>query len=97
MQGYLDELSKIIKMPINEIYKEYKIIYIGGRIVEILNFIKILCYSNEQIALKVKNNVINIEGSKLNIKELSKKDIVVGGNINKIYLSKEMIDEKNHR
>ena len=39
MQGYLDELSKIIKMPINEICKEYKIIYIGGRIVEILNFI----------------------------------------------------------
>lgn len=97
MQGYLDELSKIIKMPIDEIYKEYKIIYIGGRIVEILNFIKILCYSNEQIALKVTNNVINIEGSKLNIKELSKKDIVVSGNINKIYLSKEMIDEENHR
>ena len=46
------------------------------------------------IVLKVRNNVLNIEGVGFEITELSKDEIIAKGSINKIYLSKEFIKEK---
>lgn len=88
MIGYCNEYLKILKLPLNEIINEYKIIQIGSRLVEVINFIKILSYGTEMITLKVKDNEINIEGSNLEIKELDRKDIIIAGNINKIFLSR---------
>ena len=89
MQGFNDEYSNILKLPFNEIINDYKIIYIGGKIIEILNYVKIIKYNENLIILKAKDNEINIEGFDLQIKELCKKDIVIVGSINKIYLSRE--------
>ena len=96
MQGFNDEYSNILKLPLNEVFNDFKIIFIGGKIIEILNYIKIVKYSEEFIILKVQNNEINIEGFNLQIKEMCKKDIVIIGSINKIYLSKELYNEKKN-
>ena len=93
MHGFLEEYSNILKLPINEISKDFKIILVGGKVIEIINYIKILTYSSAFVCLKIVNNEINIEGSNLIIKELSKKDMVISGNINKVYLSREILNE----
>ena len=94
MQGFLEEYSNILKLPLNELSKDFKVILVGGKIIEILNYIKILTYNENYICLKILNNELNIDGSCLIIKELSKKDMIISGNINKIYLSKEILNEK---
>ena len=51
-------------------------------------------YSKYDIGTLVKNNVLNIEGVGIEIKELSKSEIVAKGKINRIYLSREFLNEE---
>lgn len=94
MFGFFNELKEVIGLNSKEIFKAYKVAFIEGGGVLISNFIKILTYSPNLIVLKVRNNVLNIEGVGFEITELSKDEIIAKGSINKIYLSKEFIDEK---
>ena len=93
MHGFNEEYSNLLKLPFNEVFADFKIIFLGGKVIEVLNYIKILTYSKDLIILKVKNNEVAIEGKDLQIKEMCKKDIIVVGLISKVYLLKEV---KNH-
>lgn len=84
---FLDEIGKITKLPYDEIFNEYKITNIGGKILHVQNFLKLQSFSKELIVLKIKKNEINIAGSNLKISQLSSKSIYVSGNIAKTYLS----------
>lgn len=86
---FLDELSKITGLPISETFKDYKIINVGGKVIYIQNYLKLLTYNQEEIVLKIKNNELIIEGKDLKIAELGEKNILIKGQINKSYLAKE--------
>lgn len=89
MLRFFGEISKLTGLPFNEVTTDFKVIFLGGGGVFVSNYIKILVYNTEQLSLKVKNNVLNIDGKNLNIKRLSKNEIIVKGSVNKIYLSRE--------
>ena len=64
----------------------------------ITNYIKIMEYSTEIIRLKVKNNVLVIEGVEIQIKMLDKKELVLSGKINNIFLEKPYkVEQKNEK
>lgn len=94
---FLDELSKITGLPISETFHDYKIINIGGKVIYVQNYIKLLTYNQEQIVLKIKNNELVIDGKDLKIAELGEKNILVKGHINKSYLSKESIGNETSK
>ena len=94
MVGFCSELCSVVGLPMKEVLNDYKVVYISSGAVMVTNFIKVLSYSTESIALKVKNNVLNIEGVGIEIKELSKSEIVAKGKINRIYLSREFLNEE---
>ncbi len=90
MSQFFSNITKLTGLPFNEITSDFKVVYLGGGSVFISNYVKIIIYNTELIALKVKANVLNIEGKDLMIKQLSRGEIIVDGKINKIYLSKEL-------
>ena len=81
MDNYINELIDICKLPINEINNKFKIIYLGGDILYVSNYIKLLDYGCEKVVLKVKGNTIEILGLSLVIKLLNKKEILISGKI----------------
>ncbi len=87
MFGFIKELSQISGVPFDSISGSFNINWLG-EIVYVNNFIKILAYSSESVALKVKNNVINVNGQNLVIAQLSPKEIVLKGEITSVNLDK---------
>lgn len=82
MNNFIEELSNIVKLPFNEISKDFKVICVSNKILYISNFIKILDYTNEKIIIKVrKNQNIEICGNGLCIGQINKKELVIKGNI----------------
>lgn len=94
---FLDELSKAVGLPINEAYSDYKIVNVAGKAIYVQNYLKLLSYSTEQITLKLKTNNLVIEGTDLKIVELSNKNILIKGLINKNYLLKEVKPDENNK
>lgn len=90
MSQFFSNITKLTGLPFNEVTTDFKVVYLGGGGVFVSNYVKILVYNDELLALKVKSNVLNIEGKNLIIKQLSRGEIIVEGKINKIYLSKEL-------
>ena len=81
MNNFLQELSEIIRLPFNEINKDFKLIMISNQIVYISNYIKIIDYTSERLVLKIYKNIIEISGSNLYISQINKNEIVLKGNI----------------
>lgn len=94
MFGFFNELKNVIGLDVKEIAKSYKVAFVDGGGVMVSNFQRILNYSSNLLVLKVKDNVLNIEGVGIEIKQLSKGEIIAKGKINKIYLSREYADEE---
>lgn len=94
MFGFFNELREVVGLDAKEIAKSYKVAFVDGGGILVSNFQKILTYSNNLLVLKVRNNVINIEGVGIEIKELSKDELIAKGKINRVYLSREFVDEK---
>ncbi len=95
MIGFVKELTEITGLPFNEISKGFKVCLLDGNIVYVSNFIKILAYSSGKVVLKVKNNVLNVEGSEICISQLSNKEIILNGNFTGIYLDKPKQTDKS--
>ncbi len=93
MFQFLEELYEVAGVKKTEFNDKYKLCMLGGKILYVSNYIRILSYSTEALILKVKDNELNIEGVAINIKQLSGKEIIITGHINKIYLSKEYVSE----
>ena len=89
MLQFLEELCEVTISDVRDIDSDFKVVMLGCNILYVSNFIKILSYDNENLALKIKENIFNVEGVKLSIQRLSGKEIIVKGHINRTYLSKE--------
>ena len=89
MVGYLGELDVI------KDFSNFKVL-LCDNCVWITNYIKIIEYSKEQVRLKVKNNILVIAGVDINIKMLDKKEIILQGKINNIFLENPYkVESKN--
>lgn len=87
MVGYINELLGMKNLD------SYKIVW-GDEVIWIANYIKIIEYSKERVKLKVKNNVLIIEGCDISIDMLEKKELMLKGKINNVYLEKPFkVDE----
>ena len=97
MFNFIKEFSDLSGLPFSEVQNEHKVMLLGNRILWITNYVKILSYSNAKISLKIKGNVLHIEGLELYIKLLEKRELVIAGKINRVYLEKEFVGEKNEK
>ena len=79
---YIDELNVLDDIS------NYKLVLCKNSL-WITNFIKIMDYTTSAIRLKIKDNVLVIEGVNFKIKMLDKKELILQGRFNKIYLEKE--------
>ena len=84
MINFIDEFAKLIDVPFDEVIKDYSYLVVGGRIIYITNYLKIVTYSLTDISLKVKGGVLHISGSDLTLKELDKHSITIIGNITSV-------------
>ena len=92
MNNYINELIDICKLPFEEVAVDYKIIQLGSKAIYISNYLKIVEYGDSLVVLKVKNNLLEIKGDNLKIKQINKSEIVLKGNI--ISCGLGMFDEK---
>lgn len=81
MENFISEISKICKLPFDELGKAFKIIQIDSKGIYVCNFKKIIDYSREKVVLKVTNNTLEILGSDLVISQLNKGEIIISGSI----------------
>lgn len=82
----MKELSKICKLPFEEISKSFKLIWFGLSGLYVSNFKKIIDYRREFVVLKIPNNTIEIAGQNLEISLINKGELVISGNIEKVAL-----------
>lgn len=90
MINYINEIADISSLPISEIRSMTSYTVIGGVVANVNNYTKILLYSSDKILLKIRNNELNIDGTDLMIKQMTKNDITIMGRISNIYYSKEV-------
>ena len=81
MDNLIQELSDIIKLPFNEINKDFKLIMLSNKMIYVSNYIKILDYSTEKLVLKVHKDFIEIKGENLFISQINKHEIIIKGTI----------------
>ena len=94
MFQFLDELYDVSQSNKNEFNDDFKLTMLGSQILYVSNYIKILSYNSEILILKVKDNELNVAGVGLAIKQLSGKEVIIKGRINRIHLTKEYVVEK---
>lgn len=82
MDNLINEIIDICKLPFDEVGKKFKVVQVGENIIYISNYMKLLDYSLNKIALKVKKDILEINGENLKISLMNKKEIVINGKIN---------------
>lgn len=97
MKEFINELSVVTGLPFNEIKNDFRVILVGSNCVQVINYLKILIYTDTLLKLKIPNNQLNIEGYNFEIKELNKSEILIKGIINKIELDREITPIKNSK
>ncbi len=90
MINYITEIAEVTALPLSEIKSMTSYSVVGGVIANVNNYNKILLYSSNKILLKVKDNELNIDGKDLTIKQMTKNDITIMGQISSIYYSYEV-------
>lgn len=86
MSIFVDEVSKMIGLPLEEISSEYKLMMVGSKMIRMSGYQKIISYQREKVILKIKNDTLLIEGKDLVIQEMEQNEIALVGKIDKIYL-----------
>lgn len=95
MDNYVAEMSKICKLPFEEVSKSFKLIWFGFNGLYISNFKKIIDYRKEMVVLKIINNTLEVSGEDLNISLINKGEIIIRGNILGISLGVNNEKKKN--
>lgn len=86
MSVFVDEVAKVVGLPLNEIQNDYKITNVGGKVIRISGYQKIILYTKEKLVLKVKGDTLIVEGKNMIISEMEGKEIAISGNIQRTYL-----------
>ena len=90
MVNYLNEILDTAKLEPLDINTMISYCCVGGKVIVVNNYIKIISYSPVAVVLKVKHDELVIEGSDIYIKELNKKDITLAGEITNVYFAREV-------
>lgn len=90
MSGYIEDIG-IIK----DIASVKVVLY--DNFLWITNYIKINQYSADEIRLKIKNNVLVIQGVDMKINMLEKKELILEGKFNSLFLEKFHKGQKNEK
>ena len=88
MYGYVDNFSDGI---INDL-GQFKIVW-NSNLIWITNYIKIEKYEKNKIVFKIKNNKLIVEGVDIFIKMLNKKEMVLSGKFNSVFLEKRFVSD----
>lgn len=94
MSVFVDEVAKVVGLPLNEIQNDYKITNVGGKVIRVSGYAKIILYTKEKLVLKVKGDTLTIEGKNMIISEMEGKEIEITGVIQKTYLGSFGSEEK---
>lgn len=94
MSVFIDEVAKVVGLPLNEIQSDYKITNVGGKSIRVSGYQKIVLYTKERLVLKIKGDTLNIEGNNMIIQEMEGKEIAIMGNIKRTYLGSAGEEEK---
>lgn len=87
MYNILKELCEIADVKYEEINNDVKI-HMYKNMVVVNDYKKLLNYNDENVLISVKNNRITIEGVDLKIKQLSKNELIICGQIGKVCFEK---------
>lgn len=77
----LEEIAGVLSLPYSDVLKELNIHIFSNKSVSICNFISILGYDRCKVVLKVKDNVLVINGENLQINDIDGRSIIVVGKI----------------
>ena len=69
---------------INYIKDDEVSVFILKNKAHVLNYVKVMDISNNKINIKLKDNILSIEGSDLLIRKLDKRELLIVGFINKV-------------
>ena len=83
-----EEMASVLSLPYNEVLNEINIQMIANKCISITNFISILGYDSSKVILKVKDNVMVINGENLNIKDIDGRSIIIVGKISSMEYSR---------
>lgn len=81
MDNFIQELANIVRLPFNEINKDFKLIILGNKTMYISNYKKILDYTPEKVVLKVYKDYIELVGRDLCISQINKNELILKGEI----------------
>lgn len=81
MDNFIQELINIVKLPFDEINKDYKLIMLGSKTIFISNYKKILDYTQDRVVLKVYKDYLEINGRELFISLINKHELILKGEI----------------
>ena len=81
MENYINEILSVCGLPFNEVSNDYKLIVLGGKCLYLSNYNRIIDYSVSKIVLKVKKDIIEIDGESMQISQINKNEIMVAGKI----------------
>ena len=87
MSVFVDEIAKIVGLPLDEIKNKYKIVNVAGKSCRITGYQKILVYEKEKVVLKVVKDELVIRGNNLVIAEMEQGEILLTGDIYACYLA----------
>lgn len=87
MYNILKELCQITDVSYEEINNQPKIFWYYGVLV-INEYRRLLTYTSENIIVSTKKNRLNIEGFNISIKQISKNELIIKGDIRKVYFEK---------
>lgn len=81
MNNYIRELLEVCGLPFDEVSRQYKVISIGGKMIYVSNFQRIIDYTTDRIVLKISRNTLEIVGKRMQIQQINKNEIVIQGEI----------------
>ncbi len=85
MLDYISEIMQSASLSVGDLKNNNTFTVIGAKAVVVNNYNKILTYSSDRVVLKVSSDELVIEGHDIGIRELSRTDIILSGNIAHIY------------
>ena len=84
----VEDIAKVLSLPYSDVLNELNIQIVSNKCIYVTNFISILGYDSNKVILKVKNNVVVINGEDLKIKDIEIKSIIIIGKILNIEYSR---------
>ncbi len=90
MINFLKEIADVANLPLEEANRVVAVTMLSNRAVMINNYKKILTYNDSHVVLKVVDDELVVDGKDIAIKQLTKQDIYLVGDIARVYFAKEV-------